>query len=364
MGGIKRYIETFIATEACNFRCHYCYITQKRLFNNKVLKLQHSPQFIRKALSQERLGGTCLINLCAGGETLISRDIILLTKEFLEEGHFVSIVTNGVLSKRFDEICGFEKEPLQRLFFKFSFHYMELQRLNLMDDFFENIKKIRNAGCSFALELTPSDEAIPFIDEIKKTCMERLGALCHCTIARNDNDEKISHLSKHLFDEYKKIWNVFNSAQFDFKTNIFYEKRKEFCYAGDWSFCVNLLDGNYRQCYSEQELGNAYESIDKPLKFAPVGTACSLPHCYNGHAFLSLGVIPEMKTPTYAELRNRECLNGTSWLSETMVNFFSSKLSENNSVLSKKEQKQISGKAKQNGWLSKIKSKLRKISML
>jgi len=57
MGGIKRYIETYIGTETCNFRCHYCYITQRCLFDNKFLELQHTPQLIRKALSQERLGG-------------------------------------------------------------------------------------------------------------------------------------------------------------------------------------------------------------------------------------------------------------------------------------------------------------------
>ena len=76
MDKMKRYIDAYIPTETCNFRCHYCYITQQRKFNNKLAKFDYTPEFIAKALSQKRLGGPCLINLCAGGETLLIEELI------------------------------------------------------------------------------------------------------------------------------------------------------------------------------------------------------------------------------------------------------------------------------------------------
>ena len=100
MHTLKRFIDCYIETETCNLRCHYCYITQKRRFNNKLVKFKHTPQEIRKALSKERLGGTCLFNLCAGGETLLVAEILDVVMELLAEGHYVMIVTNGVLTKR------------------------------------------------------------------------------------------------------------------------------------------------------------------------------------------------------------------------------------------------------------------------
>ena len=101
MDKIKRFIDCYIPTETCNFRCHYCYITQNRKFNNKVAKFNYTPEYIAKALSKERLGGVCLINFCAGGETLIAEEVIDIIKALLVEGHYVMVVTNGSLTKRF-----------------------------------------------------------------------------------------------------------------------------------------------------------------------------------------------------------------------------------------------------------------------
>ena len=82
-------------------------------FTNKTRKIEYTPEYIRKALSIERLGGTCMINLCAGGETLLSKDIVPITKELLEEGHYVMIVTNGSITSRFNEIAEFSPQILE-----------------------------------------------------------------------------------------------------------------------------------------------------------------------------------------------------------------------------------------------------------
>ena len=101
MEKLVKYVDCYIPTETCNFKCHYCYIAKQGKFNNKIVKFDYEPSFIRKALSKERLGGTCLINLCAGGETLLSPEVLSLMKELLLEGHYLSVVTNGSLKKRF-----------------------------------------------------------------------------------------------------------------------------------------------------------------------------------------------------------------------------------------------------------------------
>lgn len=342
MDKLKRFIDCYIDTETCNLQCHYCYIALLGRFKKKLVKFEHSPEEIRKALSKERLGGTCLLNFCAGGETLLAEDVIPVIRALLEEGHYIMVVTNGTMTQRFEELAKFPKELLERLFFKFSFHYLELKRLNFMEKYFANVKMMERAGCSYTVEITPSDELIPYIPEIQQVCEEKLGTLCHITIARDDRNKKIEILSKKNFEEYKKIWGVFNSDLFKFKSTIFYKKRKEFCYAGDWSIYVNLSTGDTKQCYCGRELDNIYKNIEKPLKFEAIGCNCSQPHCYNGHAFLALGDIPELETPTYAELRNRvNKNNGKEWLNPKMKAFMSQKLYDNNPEYTEKEKKKI-----------------------
>ena len=96
---------------------------------------------------------------------MLPPEITPIVRECLKEGHYAAIVTNGTVSQRINEILEFPKELLERLFFKFSFQYLELKRLNWLDKFCENIDKVRNAGCSFTVEITPSDELVPYIDE-------------------------------------------------------------------------------------------------------------------------------------------------------------------------------------------------------
>lgn len=329
---LKRYLDCYINTETCNFRCPYCYITQRGTYSKKVFSLEHSPLAVSAALSQHRLGGISLINLCAGGETLLSSDVIPIAKALVNEGHYVMIVTNGSLTMRFKEICDtFTAEECSHLFFKFSFHYLELKRLNLLDTYFDNIKMMRNAGCAFTCELTPCDAFIPYIDDIKSVCVEKLGALCHVTIARDDTTGGIKHLSTHSWKEYQKIWEVFDSELFEFKKTIYYKKRKEFCYAGARTLFVDLASGKYRACNCGRSLGNIYE--DGEIKFEAVG-CCALPHCFNGHSWLVLGAMAHFTDVTYAQERDRVNQEGVHWLNEDYGKLFSLKLDDLNTEYS------------------------------
>lgn len=330
MAKLKRYVECYVPVTTCNFRCSYCYITQLNKWNDKLQPIGHSPAEIAKALSKKRLGGTCLINLCGGGETLLCPDIANVIKALLEEGHFVMVVTNGSVTKVLKEIAAFPAEQLKRLIFKFSYHYEEQHRMKITELFFKNIKMMKAAGCSFTLEVTPNDDLIPKIPDLKEEAMHYLGALCHVTIARNDTAPSIPILTSLSDEEFYEKWGVFDSKLFDFKKTIFGKPQNRFCYAGDWSVYVHLATGNMTKCYAGKAIDNIYADIEKPLHFEATGCGCTEAHCYNGHAFLTLGDIPELDTPTYGSLRDRTDGDGNHWLNPEAVEFLSCKLSESN----------------------------------
>lgn len=329
---IKKYVELYVPVTTCTLHCHYCYIFHQGLFRNKLPEFQYSPEVVKKALSLERLGGVCLINMCGGGETLLPPQITSYIRVLLENGHFVSVVTNATVSARVNEIAQFPPHLLKHLYFKFSYHYLELKTKGLFDLFFSNIRKLRDAGCSFSLEVTPNDESIPYIEDMKELAIRELGAACHVTIARNDvapgRDKPI--LTNLPHEVFYKTWDAFDSKMIRFKRTIFGVRRREFCYAGLWSFVLNLGTGIMTQCYGTRRQWQIFDEPEKPLPNLPVGYGCPMPHCYNGHAFLTLGVIPELDTITYEEIRNRRCTDGSEWLKPEVKEFFSSKLKDSN----------------------------------
>ena len=343
---IKKILLVNVPVDKCNFKCSYCYIGQLKAWNkyNEDLGYLKEYDLFRKAFSKDRFGGPCFINLCAKGETLIYPEIVKAIRIILEEGHYLEVVTNGSLTKRFEEIALFPKDLLNHLEFKFSFHYMELIRMGLIENFFNNVNMMKNAGASFTIEMTPVDEEEEYIEDIKKTCLEHVGALCHTTIARDDRKESIPVLSEHSFDEYCNVWSSFESPMFEFKKKIFQEHRNEFCYAGAWSLYINIITGQLSKCYGEPVKGNFYD-LNNDLSYEPIGK-CRLAHCYNGHALMTLGLLPDIETPYYSSIRNRICYNGTEWLSKDVRDFFETRLKDSNNRYSKSAENKIVFKRK------------------
>ncbi|MDR1159465.1 MAG: radical SAM protein [Syntrophomonadaceae bacterium] len=337
---IKRFINCHFPVTACNLRCHYCYITQTGDFDKLPVRFNHSPQAMAGALSVERLGGVSNLNLCAAGETLLYPGITEITETFLKTGHFVSIVTNGTVSKVIDEISNLPGELTERLFFKFSFHYLELVRTNRLDTLFSNINICRQKGIAFTLELTANDESIPHIPDIMKICKSELGADCHIMEARDITQSHIPRLTGLSVEEHIKTWSVFNSPLFSFQQDIWGKNQNNsFCYAGDWVAHLELETGNLFQCFSGKLIQNIFEDAEEPIRFLPIASLCPYPHCYTAYVCLVLGsAIPAINTPYYADFRNRVCVDGSEWLSPKVKQFFGTKCGENNELYSEERQ--------------------------
>lgn len=328
---MKRMINCIVPVSACNFRCHYCYIGQTVGFNGEIRELPYSTEFIAHALRPERIGEGCHLNLCGSGETLLAPYVIELAKHLTDMGHYCTIVTNGALSKRIDEICTLPPENQDHIFIKFSFHYLELTKRNLLEKFWGNVQKIRDTKCSFSVELTVNDESIPYIPDIQQNCMENIGALCHVIESRNNNTEGFCRLTKLPEQEHAAAWAQFQSSLFDFQQKIWGQKRREFCYAGDWVTNFYLETGDVYTCFADgQKIGNFYEDVENPFPFVAVGENCPWAHCYAAHVLLTSGAIPNFLAPTYGEVRGRTCADGSAWLKPSFQSFFGSKFIESN----------------------------------
>ncbi len=330
MAKIKRLILGIIPNHHCNLKCEYCYISQIDAWDKPIIKMDYTAEHIAKCLSVKRLGGVCMINLTGYGETLLQHEVVELVNALLKEGHYIEIVTNGTVSKHIYEILQFPVDMLKRLEFKISFHYAELVRLNMLDRFFETIEDIHSSGASFTLELMANDSLEEDIEEIKKLCNEKLGAVCIGTIGRDDSRKDKGLLSRHSKSKFREVWGTLESKMLDFKLDVLGVKRKEFCYAGDWSLFVNMFTGETRQCYEMPDNQNIFKNPERKIKFVAVGHKCKMPYCMNAHAHLAWGLIPELKTPTYCEMRNRVCVDGKQWINSECREFFSSKLVESN----------------------------------
>lgn len=327
---IKKFIECLVPVTACNLKCEYCYVIQEQRRTNEMPKFEYSAAHIGKALSKERLGGTCFISFAGAGETLLPQEILDIIKEVLKQGHFVNITTNGTISNRFEEIIKWPRKMLEKLFFSFSFHYLELQRKNLLDVFFENIDKVKKAGCSFFIQFNLYDGYKPYLEEMRKICIERVGAMPQIAVTRDEaTNPNIKLHTKGSCDEYKNCVKSFKSKLFDYTLKNFMVRRKEFCYAGKWSFTLNIATGMISRCYFEQPYMNIYKDLKSPIeKLPPVGNMCKSIYCVNSSHFMSLGIIPELKNePTYVQLRDRK---NAEWIKENVYFFLNDKLYFNN----------------------------------
>ncbi len=329
---IHKFIELLVhGTTECNFHCEYCYVWRKSEFTQGRETSEYTAKEIRQALSQNRLGGPCHINACALGETLLSENIVELTYELLEEGHYLSIITNGTFVPKIDAILRFPDELLERMFFKFSFHYAELKRTNLLEIFWRNVDKVKASPCSYSLEVTPCDSLVEDISSVKEEFEKRAdGAMPHITFTRDSNKTGLDLLSDLSLEEYKRIWSTFDSDLFDLKCGLYKKKIDQACYAGNWSYRINVVNGNLQSCYQQELNGTIFDAPQKPLPILTVDHGCNMDYCFNNHAFLAWGDVPDIPCDNYYKVRDRVSKNSIHWIKEPYAAAMQQKLYDNN----------------------------------
>lgn len=321
-----------IPLSVCNLRCHYCYLSQRdSQYEGIIPTMEYDPDQVAYAMRMERVGGPSFFNLCADGETLLLPNIEEYVRKLALEGHWIEIVSNMTITKKLDQILNLEKDVLSHIEFKCSLHYLQLKERGILDKFSRNINAARQAGASITVEITPTDELIPYIEEVKEYCISNFGALPHLTIARDDATSGIEMLTNLSIEKYNAIWSTFDSSFWRFKSSIFGVRQTGFCNAGAWSYMVDMPTGNARQCYCGVSVGNIFADPDKPLPEKPIGR-CLLPHCYNGHALLTLGTIADLTPVCYGDIRDRKCTDGTHWLQPELKAAFNTKLQDSNKL--------------------------------
>lgn len=292
---IKLTVTAAVPGDVCNLKCSYCYVSQMQEHKFTKAKFNYSVEHMLKALSKERLGGIASIVYCGIGETLIPREIIDMVKGNLKEGHYVEIVTNLTLNNRIDELINeIPKDDIKRLMIKGSLHYLELKRQNKLNDYFNNMKKLVEAGASTFPFLVVCEEYMPYLDEIRQACLENLGELPQVTaymefdtaqdIHKTDmyNPEFVSMI-KEKFDS--NVYNVYNEM-------LDIDTKEHFCYAGEWSIHVELSDGSAKKCHGCPIEQNIFENLKKPIKFEPIGNNCCMKDCSIQYNFRTWGLVP------------------------------------------------------------------------
>lgn len=300
MEKVKRFINMTIHTQGCNLNCDYCYLRYYKYKNEKEIRaLRYPLETVLKACSVQRLG-VCHIIIIGDGETLLPVDITDIVCGLIENGHYVTIITNGTITERIKEIVEKlkDKNMVSHLEFSLSLHYLELKRLGLLSVFAENVRYLKENHVSVRLNFILGPSVLGMADEVKAYCRERLGMKTSVGIARKDVNGSNELLADCPEEEYFKIGDSFESYLFEqqkqrYKQRCYINEEKKFCYAGKWSFCLDLTIGLYSQCAGIDRLEyNFFERLEEPLVLEPVGKTCKMPYCACGFAD-SHNLIPE-----------------------------------------------------------------------
>ena len=328
MDRIAHFFECLLPISICNLECEYCYLIQQNRRRMKNAKFDYSIEHMVKALSKDRLGGACYFSLCGAGETCLQEGLIELVLGLLKEGHYINITTNGTISSALHNFTLFDDKLRDKIQVAFSLHYLELKKRNMLDLFFENVNKVKNAGISIVVQMNLYDGYIEYLDEIKTICLKEVGALPQIALTRMEENHKFHIMSNMSEKEYYAVGKKFKSPLFDVTVKNFNVKRREFCYAGDWSATINLKNGIMDACYGAGYTQNIFEKIDNPIKFEAIGHGCPNKYCVNSSHFMSLGVIPRANIPSYVDLRDRK---EAHWYNANMKEFLSQKFIDSKS---------------------------------
>ena len=267
-------LTVYVPGNQCNFRCSYCYISNSiDPMHNKPAHFDYSLDHMIAAFNPKRIG-IAAIGVIGAGETLIPNEVVPFVHGLLRQGHYVTVITNLVLTERINQLLSIKHEPngaeyLSRLCVKGSLHWLELKKRNLVDTFFNNMRAIIDAGASSYPFLVICNEYMPYLEEICETSRRKLGALPHCS--PNSVSKQISRettvVTDPLCDEafVKKIDAMFDSPIFDLCVAFIpIDPKKIFCYAGAYGYGVGMGTGAMVKCHNFPIGENFYQDISAP----------------------------------------------------------------------------------------------------
>lgn len=337
---IVKYIDMAFFAFPCNLRCHYCYVGQVLTDTERarIENMKYTPEDLEKALDKRRMGGICVVTFSTSGETLLTPIAIKYLKAILNAGHFLHISTNLTITKHIDELLALPEEVRSRLFFKASLQYLELKRLNLLDVYADNCRKIWATGGTCALEIVPNDELIPYIPEVKEWCLKNFGALPHLSMPRDETVPGIVLESKFSLKEFARIWEDFYSEEFRFKVKMWERPVTDFCYAGKFSCFVNVNTGHMTTCPRSKHIGDFFDGAKLTTKAA---AKCPQKHCFVCHNWCGFGSCPGVDETNYLLQRDRVMPNGQHWVSERCRNAFRQRVCDNNLLYSKRTERKL-----------------------
>lgn len=355
---IVKYMDMALFSYPCNLRCHYCYVGQHATAKERatVMPMKYSPADLETALDKKRMGGVCVVTFSTVGETLLHPKTMEYLNAILRAGHFLHISTNLTITKHIDELLSLSEEFRSRLFFKASVQYLELKRLNLLDEFVNNCRKIWDKGVTCALEITPSDELIPYISEIKAWALSNFGALPQLSIPRDETVPEIKLLSKYSLEEFARIWEDFYSEEFRFKVKMWERPVKDFCYAGKVSCFVQVNDGAMYTCPRSGRIGNFFEGSKLRTKAA---AKCPQAHCFVCHNWCGFGSCPAIDETNYLLERDRIMPDGRHWVSERCRYAFRQRVCDNNELYSLKKERKLYKKAERKQKIQRIRKQIK-----
>ncbi|MBQ7221652.1 MAG: hypothetical protein IJS28_11815 [Synergistaceae bacterium] len=113
-----------------------------------------------------------------------------------------------------------------------------------------------------------------------------------------------------------------------------------------------------RSCYFAYPFCNIYTDINEKVKPQAVGNNCGAAYCVNSSHFMSLGVIPEIACPSYAELRDRP---EAHWYNPEMRAFLSTRLSDANPQYSPLKKCIVNACFRINYFMFRVRRKLKKL---